>query len=229
MRRSFDPLLRLSLGVAFCLPLCLASWWWIVREPLAKGLGHGVGLLSPWLWPEAVLGVGLDGDKGLLVSLLPPLTDSAQIFMALPLTFNRATVILPLFWGLTLATPGRALFRRLLFGTLLLLPVVFAMILLYAQFQLALYRTHVPLLTETPPADYALALPDSPALYHLWGLGRQLAILVLPVVAPLLAWLSLHRPFLRTVILGGLLQRGVRPDPPPPPPPSPSSPLDPKA
>ncbi len=227
MRLSLDPLLRLSLGAAFCLPLCLGLWWWTVREPLAKGLGHGVGLLSPWLWPEAVLGVGLDGDKGLLVSLLPPLTDSAQIFMALSLEFNRATVILPLFWGLTLATPGRALLRRLLFGTLLLLPVVFAIVLLYAQFQLALYRTHVPLLTETPPADYALALPDPPVLYHLWGLGRQLAILVLPVVAPLLAWLSLHRPFLRTVILGGLLQRGVRPDLQPPPPPS--LPLDPKA
>ena len=227
MRRPLDPLLRLSLGAAFCLPLCLASWWWIVREPLAKWLGHGVGLLSPWLWPEAVLGVGLDGDKGLIVSLLPPLTDSAQIFMALPLAFNRATVILPLFWGLTLATPGRALLRRLLFGTLLLLPVVFVMVLLYAQFQIALYRTHVPLLTETPPADYALALPDSPVFYHLWGLGRQLAILVLPVVAPLLAWLSLHRPFLRTVILGGLLQRGIRPDSPSSPPPS--LPLDPKA
>lgn len=228
MRRPLDPLLRLLLSAAFCLPLCLAAWWWIVREPLAKGLGHGIGLIGPWLWPEAVLGIGLDGDKGLIVSLLPPLTDSARMFMALPLAFNRATVILPLFWGLTLATPGRALLRRLLLGTLALLPVVYAMVLLYAQFQIALYRTHVPLLTETPPADYALALPDSPALYHLWGLGRQLAVLVLPVVAPLLAWLLLHRSFLRKVILGGLLQRGVRPADSPPSPP-PSLPLDPKA
>lgn len=220
MRRPLDPLLRLLLGIAICLPVCLGLWWWAIRKPLAAWLGHGVGLTSQWLWPESVLGVGLDGDKGLIVSLLPPLTDSARMFMALPLPFNRATVILPLFWGLTLATPGRALLRRLLLGTLVLLPVVYVMVLLYVQFQLALYRTHLPLLTETPPADYALALPDSPALYHLWGLGRQLAVLVLPVVAPLLAWLSLHRPFLRTVILGGLLRRGARRDlkssPPPP-------------
>jgi hypothetical protein len=132
------------------------------------------------------------------------------MFMALPLSFNRAAVILPLFWGLTLATPGRALVRRLLLGTLLLLPVAFGMVLLYAQFQLALYRTHLPALTETPPADYALALPDSPLAYYLWGLGRQMAVLVLPVVAPLLAWLLLHRAFLRAVILGGWLQRGTR-------------------
>ncbi len=105
----------------------------------------------------------------MIVSLLPPLTDSARMFMALPVSFNRAAVILPLFWGLTLATPGRALVRRLLLGTLLLLPVAFVMVLLYAQFQLALYRTHLPALTETPPADYALALPDSPLAYYLFG------------------------------------------------------------
>ncbi|MBK7541108.1 MAG: hypothetical protein IPP10_05195 [Candidatus Competibacteraceae bacterium] len=224
MSRRFDPLLvRLLLGGALCLPACLGLWWWLVREPLARELGHGVGLLSQWLWPESVLGVGLDRDQGLIVSLLPPLTDSARLFMALPLPFNRATVILPLFWGLTLATPGRGLSRRLLYGTLALLPVICIMVLLYVQFQLALYRTHLPLLTELPPPDYALALPDSPVLYQLWGLGRQLAMLVLPIVAPLLAWLLLHQPYLRGVILGALMQRATgeapRREPPAAPPP----------
>ena len=224
MPRPLDPLLRLLLGAALCLPLCLGLWWWFVRKPLINLLVYALGLVSPWLWPETVLGVGLDGDKGLIVSLLPPLTDSARIFMALPLSFNRAAVILPLFWGLTLATPGRGLFRRLLLGTLVLLPVAFAMVLLYVQFQIALYRTHLPVLTETPPAEYALALPDPLWLYHLWGLGRQLAVLVLPVFAPLLAWLLLHQSFLRTVILGGLLQRGTRSGPRRPA--SPVAPLD---
>lgn len=220
-----DPLIRLLLGAVLCLPLCLGLWWWFVRKPLIELLVRALGLIGPWLWPETVLGVGLDGDKGLLVSLLPPLTDSARMFVALPLSFNRAAVIFPLFWGLTLATPGRALLRRLLLGTLTLLPVAFAMVLLYAQFQIALYRNHLPLLTEMPPAEYALALPDPLWLYHLWGLGRQLAVLVLPVVAPLLAWLLLHRSFLRTVILGGLLRSGARSgsDPPSSPPVSPES------
>ena len=65
-----------------------------------------------------------------------------------------------------------------------------------------------------------------PVSYYLWGLGRQLAVLVLPVVAPLLAWLLLHRAFLRTVILGGWLQRGARSHATRSP--SPSVPSDPK-
>lgn len=208
--RPLDPLVRLALGAALSLPLGLGLWWWFVRGPLINLFAQALGFVSPVLWPESVLGVGLSDDTGLLISLLPPLTDSARQFVALPVSFNRAAVILPLFWGLTLATPGRALARRLLLGTLLLLPVAFGMVLLHAQFQLALYRTHLPVLTETPPAEYALALPDAPFAYYLWGLGRQMAVLVLPVVAPLLAWLVLHRPFLRAVMLGGLLRRGAR-------------------
>lgn len=209
MRRPLDPLLRLLLSAALSLPLCLALWWWFLREPLVQGLAYTLGFISPWLWPETVLGIGLAGEMGALVTLLPPLSDPTR-FMTLPLPLGRSTVILPLFWGLVLATPGRALLRRLLFGTVVLLPVALIMILLYAQFQLALYRTHLPLLTEIPPADYALALPDHPLLYQLQGLGRQLAVLVLPVVAPLLIWLLLHRSFLRTIILGGWLQRSAQ-------------------
>lgn len=209
MHRLRDPLLRFLLGALLFLPLSLALWWWFVREPLAQSLGYALGFTSRWLWPEAVLGIGVEGDRGLIISLLQPLVDSPQLFTALLLPFNRATVILALFWGLTLATPGRGLLRRLLLGTCALLPVIFIALLLYIQFQLALYRTHLPMLTEAPPTDFALALPDSPFLYHLWGLGRQLSVLVLPVLAPLLAWLALHRRFLHEILLGGLIHRGI--------------------
>ena len=105
------------------------------------------------------MGVDAQEHLGLLVVLPPPLTDPSRLFMALPLSFNRAAVIFPLFWGLTLATPGRALLRRLLLGTLLLLPVALVMALLAAQFQLVLYRTYLPMLTDLPPTDFALDLP----------------------------------------------------------------------
>ncbi|MFO1371834.1 MAG: exosortase H-associated membrane protein [Candidatus Competibacteraceae bacterium] len=213
MRQPIDPLLRLLLGVALFLPLCLALWWWFLQEPLVNLLAHTTGLISPWLWPDAVLGIGLRGEMGVIVALPPPLSDPTR-FMTLPLPLSRATVILPLFWGLALATPGRKLLRRLLFGTLALLPVALLTVLLYAQFQLVLYRTHIPLLTETPPTDYALALPSSAVSYQLWGLGRQLAVLVLPVVAPLLTWFLLHRHFLRSVLLSGWLWRSTQAAPP---------------
>ncbi|MBL8259060.1 MAG: hypothetical protein JNM60_04510 [Candidatus Competibacteraceae bacterium] len=227
MRARVDPLLlRLLVGGSLCLPLCLVLWWQWLREPLAKILAHGAGFASQWLWSETVLGVGFGGDKGMVVSLVPPLTDSAQLFMALPLPLDRATVILPLFWALTLPTPGRALLRRLLCGTLVLLPVIGLTVALYVQFQLALYRTHLPLMTEIPPAEYALALPDAPVPYYLAGLGRQLAVLVLPIVAPLLAWLLLHQAYLRKMILGGWLQRALKSAPPTGSPPSPSADAD---
>jgi len=79
MPRPLDPLLRLLLGAALCLPLCLGLWWWFVRKPLINLLVYALSLVGPWLWPETLLGVGLDGDKGLIVSLLPPLTDSARM------------------------------------------------------------------------------------------------------------------------------------------------------
>lgn len=44
-----------------------------------------------------------------------------------------------------------------------------------------------------------------------------MAVLVLPIVAPLLVWLLLHQSFLRKVIAGGLLQRLIRPAPSPDP------------
>lgn len=160
MRRPLDPLLRWLLYTILSLPIALAVWWQWVREPLIRGLAQAMDLISPWLWPDTVLSISLQGNLGQIISLLPPLNDSTYWFQALPLSFNRAVVILPLFWGLTLATTGRALLRRLLLGTLILLPVTFVMMLLYAQFQIALYRTHLPALTDLPPTDYALALPD---------------------------------------------------------------------
>ena len=114
--------------------------------------------------------------------------------------------IFPLFWGLTLATPGRGLLRRLLLGTLILLPVAFAMTLVSTEFQFALYRTHLPLVSRVPPPHVMLALPDSPTAYYLWGVGRQLATLILPLVVPLMVWLGLH---------GGFLRRLLRPAPAP--------------
>jgi len=214
MRQPRDPLWRWLWAAALSLPLALAGWWGWLRQPMIEGLVLAVNLISRWLWPDAVLSISLKNHLGLIIMLWPPLTDPPQFFMSLPLSFNRSVVILPLFWGLTLATPGPGLQRRLLLGTVTLLPVALIMALLYVQFQLALYRTHLPTLTEIPPTPYALALPDSATSYYLWGLGRQLAVLVLPVVAPLLVWLWLHGAFLRAAILDGLLHR-TRPITPP--------------
>jgi len=169
-----------------------------------------IGFVSPLLWPDTVLDVGIEGDRAWIISLIPTLTIPPHLFTTLPLRLNRAVAIFPLFWGLTLGTPGRGLARRLLFGTGLLLPIAFIMILMSTQFEFALNRTHLPMFTRMPPPYFFLSLPETPTTYYLWGVGRQLATLILPLVAPLLIWLAMHDNFVRNTLLGGLLKRRTR-------------------
>lgn len=214
MLRPRDPLWRWFLGTLISVPACLALWWFYLREPLMAGLAWAVGAAAPLLWPETVLDLKMQGGQAWIISLVPTLTEPPRLFTPLPLPLNRAVAVFPLFWGLTLATPGRGLARRLLLGTVYLLPIAFVMALLTTQFHFSLFRTHVPALTLMPPSHFGLVLPDSPTTFYLWGVGRQLSVLVLPIVAPLLVWLGLHGDFIRDILFARLTRRanhGSRP------------------
>ena len=203
MRLRRDTLGGWLLSVAVGVAVCQILWWWLLREPASTGLAEAVGLIAPFLWPDSVLEIRIQDHQAWIIGLTPTLTDPPRLFTVLPLRLNRALAIFPLFWGLTLATPGRGLARRFLLGTALLLPVALGMALLLVEFELALHRTHLPIFSCVPPSDFLLALPDSPAVYYLWGFGRQLAVLVLPMMAPLLVWLGLHETFWRTLLPTG--------------------------
>jgi len=207
MRLSRNRLPGWLLSVALALVLCFGLWWWWLSDLLIALLAQGVTLVSPYLWPETVLDIKLQGNQPWIISLVPTLSDPPQLFTLMPLILTRAVAIFPLFWGLTLATPGRGLLRRLLLGTLYLLPVALGMALLTTQFQFALYRTHLPLVTLVPLPHFVLELPDSPAAYYAWGVGRQLATLILPLIAPLLVWLGLHERFLSHFFPQGFTRR----------------------
>jgi hypothetical protein len=221
-----DPVWRWFLGTLISVPACLAVWWFYLRDPLLSGLTWAVGAAAPLLWPDTVLDLKMQGGKAWLISLVPTLTDPPRLFTPLPVSLNRAVAVFPLFWGFTLATPGRGLARRLLLGTVVLLPVAFIMVLLTTQFHFSLFRTHVPALSLMPPSHFGLVLPDSPTAFYLWGVGRQLSVLVLPIVAPLLVWLGLHGDFIRNILFARLTRRTVVTVTPPsvvpvtPPPPS---------
>ena len=204
-----DPVWRWFLGTLISVPACLAVWWFYLRDPLLTGLAWAVGAAAPLLWPETVLDLKMQGGQAWLISLVPTLTDPPRLFTPLPLPLNRAVAVFPLFWGFTLATPGRGLARRLLLGTVILLPVAFLMAVLTTQFHFSLFRTHVPALTLMPPSHFGMVLPDSPTAFYLWGVGRQLSVLVLPIVAPLLVWLGLHGDFIRNLLFARLTRRSV--------------------
>ncbi len=131
-----DPVWRWFLGTLISVPACLAVWWFYLRDPLLSGLTWAVGAAAPLLWPDTVLDLKMQGGNAWLISLVPTLTDPPRLFTPLPVSLNRAVAVFPLFWGLTLATPGRGLARRLLLGTVVLFPVAFIMVLLTTQFHL---------------------------------------------------------------------------------------------
>ena len=144
----------------------------------------------------------------LLKTSLSPI-DNPLNLLGIPMSTNRLTVSYPLLWGLILATPGPKRFRQLLIGTALLVPVTVLMALMLIQFKVALNINHEPILTETPQGNYLLALPYESYQFYLMAVGRQLAMLVLPTLAPITIWLVLHQKFIRVVILEGVFTRSI--------------------
>jgi hypothetical protein len=196
------------------MPLCMSLWWFWLRDYLVLILQQGAGFIVETFMAEKVLGLISQLDaKGenivwLLKTSLSPINDPRQL-LAIPISTNRFTVSYPLLWGLILATPGNAKIRQLISGTLILLPVTLIIALLLIQFKLALHINHQPILTEVPSGEYMLTLPYPQYLYYLMVVGRQLAMLVLPTLAPLLVWGLFNRTFILNLIFEGLLARST--------------------
>jgi hypothetical protein len=161
MRLPRDPLWRWLLGTLISVPACLALWWWYLREPLMAVLAWAMGAAAPLIWPETVLAVQIKGGQAWIISLVPKLSDPPSLFTFFSLHLVRAVAVFPFFWGLTLATPGRGLARRLLLGTVYLLPVAFVMGLFIAQ----------SALTLRSPSLFGLVHTLSRPAFYLWAVG----------------------------------------------------------
>lgn len=202
---------RFGLGLLVAMPAAMAVWWFFAAPYLIQGLKPLVELLMRLLWPQWGLAIEVQNTAWLVHTTLPILEQPLQsaVFLLPP---KRFTVAFALFWGLALATPGTApvtrRLRQLLWGSLAgMLPLVVLMALLYFHFELAVLINHQPSLTVQPPSYHVLALPYPAWQFHLIGVGRQLALLVLPTLGPVLVWAVLNQRFLRAVVLGGLLSR----------------------
>jgi hypothetical protein len=201
-----SPLLRFLLGLVSLTPLCLGFWWFVGKDYLVVILEKGVSWITQWLMAGNIVGLTSQENIWLLQTSLSTL-DMPLNLLVFPVFPTRVTVCFPLFWGLALATPGAARLRQILIGTLALLPMALVMLLALIQFKIALHINHQPLLTEAPQGAYVFALPYPDFLYQLMGVGRQMALLVLPTLCPLLVWGLLNRRFIRGVILEGFLAR----------------------
>lgn len=201
-----NPVPRFAAGVALAMPAGLAFWWFLGLDYCVFVLRHGTALATEWFMARYIVGLEVKDNAWVLGTSLSPI-DNPLILVGILISPNRFTISFPLFWGLVLATPGAAKIKQLVAGTLLLVPLALLMLLLWIQFQLGLYINHQAALTQVPPSYYVLAWPYPDYLYHLMGLGRQLSLLVLPTLTPLLLWGWFNRRFIRFLVFESVLAR----------------------
>lgn len=192
------------------MPASLAFWWFLGLDYCVLALRQGVEVVIQWIMAQHLLGLEVKSSAWVLMTDLSPI-DNPLVLLGILISPNRFTISFPLFWGLVLATPGAPRIKQWFLGTLLLYPLVLLMLLLWIQFQLGLYINHQAALTQIPPRSYVLALPYPAYLYHLMGLGRQLALLVLPTLIPLLLWACCNLRFIRFLIFESVLTRLSKP------------------
>ena len=191
------------------MPLSLVFWWFFGREYCLLLLQWLVSGITDLLLADKIVGIEANNMAWLLKTSLSTVEKPLET-VGLPVATNRFTVGFGLLWGLVLSTPGISHWRQVLLGTLMLIPIATLMAMMYIQFQLALNINHQPILTEVPRGEYLLALPYPDYLYYLMAVGRQLAVLVLPTLAPLAIWSLLNRRFVQGVILESVLTQTTR-------------------
>lgn len=186
------PLHRFMLGVLFFFPLTFFIWYISAAFHLAP-ITLITGKLLTWLVPDALMWLKLDGHtlvvasnfghdaSGAMVS--PPVGEDVLGFHLNPLIYSYS---LPLLAALILATPGTHKGQNLLWGVLLILPTeVFSM-------TFSVLKT----LTFDVGAAFQAQQGISQAEVDIIALGYQMGTLLLPMIAPLIIWVALHRDFL---------------------------------
>lgn len=186
------PLHRFMLGVLIFFPLTFFVWYISAAFHLAP-ITLLTGKLLAWLVPDALMWLRLDGHTLVLASnfghdasgaiVSPPVGDDVLGFHLNPLIYSYS---LPLLAALILATPGKQKGSNLLWGLLLLLPTeVFSM-------------TFSVLKTLTFEVGAAFQTQQGMTQTHadMLALGYQMGTLLLPMIAPLVIWVALHRDFL---------------------------------
>jgi hypothetical protein len=186
------PLHRFMLGVLIFFPLTFFVWYITAMYHLAP-ITLITGKLLAWLVPDALLWLRLDGHTLVLASnfghgvngavISPPVGDDVLGFHLNPLIYSYS---LPLLAALILATPGKQKGQNLLWGLLLLLPTeVFSM-------TFSVLKT----LTFEVGAAFQTQQGMTQTRADLLALGYQIGTLLLPMIAPLVIWVALHRDFL---------------------------------
>lgn len=196
-RRSFFRrwLIRLALWLV---PMC-AIWWLGGAEWALQGFRVIANYLLPGIVLPHVIAITAQADQSWKVLTAFYIEGGGQVSRAVFFVFQprllKTILGFPLLWALLLATPGRWI-KRLLLATALL--IVISLLCMAAQMSLyiAVIVNHQPSVIDqsmvAPP--FTVAANRYPMwLFYLVDLSSYLAILIVPVIAPVLVWLLLCR------------------------------------
>lgn len=191
-----SPLKELLLGVLLWLPLCFFLWFYLA-SPIVFPVSWLTGLVLEGLLPELVLEVK---QFGFMVEVTTRLAADVEAgvrgmpVVALDINPMIYGYGLPLFVGLTLATPmsmrRRAL--HLLVGYLVLIPV--------QAWGVSWEALKIVALELGPQGTEAVR--EAGLNLNLVALCYQFGYLILPAVAPVVLWVLGNRPFLESLLRG---------------------------
>ena len=186
------PLHRFMLGVLIFFPLTFFLWYLSATFHLAP-ITVLTQIIIDAFFPDALMWLKLDNYTLVVASnfgadasgniVSPPAGEDVLGFHLNPLIYCYS---LPLLCALILATPGDDKWLNLLLGALLILPTeVFSMVFSVLK-------------TLTFDVGYAFQQQQAitPFGADVIAFCYQLGTLVLPMVAPLIIWVALHRRFI---------------------------------
>ncbi|CAA6807057.1 MAG: Unknown protein [uncultured Thiotrichaceae bacterium] len=186
------PLHRFMLGVLVFFPITFFVWYLTATFHLAP-----VALVTEWvvnvLAPDSLMWLKLDGHTLVIASnfgsdqagriVSPPQNGDLLGFHHNPLVYCYS---LPLLMALILATPGDDKWLNLIWGALLIFPTeVFSMVF-----------SVLKVLTFDVGAAFQAQQAFTPLKADMVAMAYQVGALVLPMIAPLLIWIGLHRRFM---------------------------------
>lgn len=195
--RRRDPVLRwLTLLILWLLPLS-AAWWLGGAEWALRLLRVLAGSILPHCFPQGVSEIVLQADQSWKVRT--GLAIQGEFPAAMAIFFVDKTILLrivmgfPLLWALLLATPGSRL-KRIAWGTLLLGGLSLLGIGMHVWALMAVMLNHQASLIDESlvPPPFRVSVDSYPEwLFHLSGFAHYLAVLIMPVIAPVLIWVML--------------------------------------
>ena len=189
------PLHRFIVGVIVWFPITFFVWYVTANFHLAPIVWLSDQLFAWWM-PDAVMWLRLDQHTLVLASnfgenaagqiVSPPSGDDVLGFHLNPLIYSYS---LPLLYSLILATPEKDKWLHMLWGTFLIVPTeLFSMVfsvLKTLTFEVGDVFQQQQQMTQISVDSIAIAY--------------QAGTLIIPMIAPLIIWVAMHRKFLETL------------------------------